>query len=76
MCRWVQQKWTCCSSCTSSALHKSQVGEVLWVQVTVSTRTRLFTVLDWTRKRSVGTAKACHVADSVLRKINMKSGRM
>jgi len=29
---------TCCSSCTSWALHKSQVGEVLWVQVTVSIR--------------------------------------
>jgi len=35
-CGWVQWKRTCCSSCTSWVLHKSQAGEVLWVQVTVS----------------------------------------
>jgi hypothetical protein len=44
-----QWKRTCCSSCTSSASHRSQVGELLWLHVTVYKR-RVWT---WSLKRAV-----------------------
>ena len=36
MCALAQRKRTCCSSCISSASHRSQVGELLWFHFAVS----------------------------------------
>jgi len=61
---WVQWKRTCCSSCTSWALHKSQEGEVLWVQVTISIRRVWSRSLEWAA-----------IANNVTRKIKKHVSR-